>query len=146
MSGSGITKDFPITGSAKLSSLRMGTVSTLRAAVTLTPEDSGNTFIVNGATAAFTITLPSATEMIGCSFTFLVLDATNAVTIDSPTDDVINGVIHNNGAVDPISDTDIVTITTGAVKGDYVKLRGLSAAYIHLEAACSGSGGITSSG
>ena len=102
-------------------------------AMTLTPEDSGTVFLIDQG-AAYAITLPDCAskdnEMLGWNAEFIVHTvASNAVTINASTDDGDNihghGIDGEDGAAQTVTEgtgVDVITIISGATKGDRVSL------------------------
>ena len=105
----------------------------VNAAITLKAEDSGTIFMINQA-AAYAITLPEcATEdnkLMGWSAEFILgTVASNAVTVQVTDDDgdIMHGIgiDGEDGAAQTVSEGtgfDVVTIISGATKGDKASL------------------------
>tara|TARA_R100001129_G_scaffold186520_1_gene178608 strand:- start:226 stop:672 length:447 start_codon:yes stop_codon:yes gene_type:complete len=102
-------------------------------AITLTPEDSGTLFLIDQGSGAYAITLPECAtkdnEMLGWNAEFILHTvASNAVTIVATDDDGDN--IHGHGidgenAAQTVTEgtgVDVITIISGATKGDRVSL------------------------
>ena len=102
-------------------------------AITLTPEDSGTLFLIDQSSGAYAITLPECltkdNEMLGWNAEFILHTvASNAVTIVATDDDGNN--IHGHGidgedAAQTVTEgtgVDVITIISGATKGDRVSL------------------------
>lgn len=105
-------------------------VEDIAAAKTLNVKDSGKVFMINQA-SAFAITLPNAADAeAGWFATFIVGTAdTNAVTIiatDSDGDNIHgHGIDGEDGAAQTVTEgtgVDVITIISGATKGDRVSL------------------------
>tara|TARA_R110000824_G_scaffold37497_3_gene115017 strand:- start:5137 stop:5586 length:450 start_codon:yes stop_codon:yes gene_type:complete len=103
-------------------------------AITLTPEDSGTLFLIDQSSGAYAITLPECltkdNEMLGWNAEFILHTvASNAVTIVATTDDGDNihghGIDGEDGAAQTVTEgtgVDVITIISGATKGDRVSL------------------------
>jgi len=103
-------------------------------AVTLTPEDSGTLFLIDQSSGAYAITLPECltkdNEMLGWNAEFILHTvASNAVTIVVTDDDGNNihghGIDGEDGAAQTVTEgtgVDVITIISGATKGDRVSL------------------------
>jgi len=95
---------------------------------TLLAKDSGMIYTVGAATSA--ITLPTvAIAGNGWFVEFWVNDNTAATTITAPGTDlmighVVTGADNNNRQLNPTSaaDFEVITMTTSAVKGDWVRI------------------------
>ena len=95
---------------------------------TMTAEESGMIYTVGVVTAG--ITLPTVSEAgNGWFCEFWVNDNTAATTITAPGTDLILGHVvtgqdNGNRQINPPSviDTEVITLTTSAVKGDWVRL------------------------
>ena len=103
-------------------------------AMTLTPNDSGTVFLIDQNSGAYAITLPECAtkdnEMLGWNAEFILHSvASNAVTIVATTDDGDNihgiGIDGEDGAAQTVTEgtgVDVITIISGATKGDRVSL------------------------
>jgi len=93
--------------------------------VTLTPEDSGSTFLVG--TDALTITLPPTKKGVKYKFINSGADANNIITVSPDANDAIIGTVQN-AAADSVSggvdDKDIINTKATSNKGDYIELEG----------------------
>mgnify|MGYP003123733732 CR=1 FL=1 len=95
---------------------------------TLEPHDSGKIFTVGAYTVS--VTLPTVgVAGNGWFVEFWVNDNSAATTITAPGTDliighVVTGADNNNRQLNPatVIDTEVVTLTTSAVKGDWVRL------------------------
>ena len=100
------------------------------AATTLYASDSGSVIMINQA-AAYAITLPNAADAgEGWNATFILgTVASNAVTIEATAGDGDNihghGIDGEDGAAQTVTEgtgVDVITIISGATKGDRVSL------------------------
>jgi len=95
---------------------------------TLLPSDSGMIFTVGAVTA--TLTLPTVADAgNGWFCEFWVNDETAATTITAPGTDlilghVVTGIDNGNRQINPptVIGTELVTLTTSAVNGDWVRI------------------------
>lgn len=96
--------------------------STLSAATTLTPADSGKTFLINGT--GYTVTLPAPTE--GFSVKFIVAAAFSTDTVvqtPAGSRDTLNGGVIVNGAIVEADAVDRVTFEDDAESvGDFIEI------------------------
>lgn len=102
-----------------------GLVVVLTESTTLTPEDSGKTFLI--ATDALVITLPATKA--GLEYTFINHGAAgnNIITISPQAEDGIAGTITLASSVVTrvgTVDTDLVNTKATSTKGNSVKLKG----------------------
>ena len=94
----------------------------------LSRTDSGMIYTVGTVTTS--VTLPTVADATnGWHVEFWVNDETAATTITAPGTDlilghVVTGADNNNRQINPASviDTEVVTLTTSAVKGDWVRI------------------------
>ena len=102
----------------------------IAAAKTLLPEDTGKVFFINQA-SAYAITLPNAADAgAGWNAQFILATvASNAVTIEATAGDGDNihghGIDGEDGAAQTVTEgtgVDVITIISGATKGDRVSL------------------------
>lgn len=96
-------------------------IQTISAAKTVTPDETGTTFILDAAAGA-TVTLPALA--MGLNFKFIVgaVFATTDWTIASSEGDNINGILIVNGASVPAVGEDNVIFELGAESiGDYAE-------------------------
>ena len=98
----------------------------LTAATVILPGDSGNVFMINQG-AAYAITLPTpALAQRGWNAEFIVgTVAANAQTITCPGTDLFHGIglDGEDGAAQTVTEgtgIDVITIASGATKGDRV--------------------------
>lgn len=93
--------------------------------VTLTPEDSGTTYLVG--TDALTVTLPPTKKGVRYKFINSGADGNNIITVSPNASDAIFGTVQN-AAQDNVSggtdDKDIINTKATANKGDYIILEG----------------------
>tara|TARA_Y100000114_G_C11514562_1_gene210617 strand:- start:51 stop:515 length:465 start_codon:yes stop_codon:yes gene_type:complete len=100
---------------------------TLTAATTLTANDSGKTFFLD-QTANFGITCPAPAEAgAGWNATFILATvASNAITITCVGTDLFHGIgLDGENAAQTVTEgtgIDLITVISGATKGDRVEL------------------------
>jgi len=100
----------------------------ITAAITILPGDSGNVFMINQG-AAYAITLPApALAQRGWNAEFIVgTVASNAQTITCVGTDLFHGlgIDGEDGAAQTVTEgtgIDVITIISGATKGDRVRI------------------------
>ena len=102
----------------------------IAAAYTVLPGDSGNIFMINQA-SAYDIALPNAADALDGWYADFILGTVGsyAVTISATDDDGDNihglGIDGEDGAAQTVSEGtgfDVVTLASGATKGDRVQL------------------------
>lgn len=102
-----------------------GLVVAITVDTTLSPEDSGKTFLVG--TDALTVTLPATSAGVRYKFINSGADANNIITISPNANDAIFGTVQN-AAADSVSggvvDKDIINTKATANKGDYIVIEG----------------------
>ena len=105
-------------------------VKHIAAAYTVLPGDSGNMFMINQA-SAYAISLPNASDALDGWYADFILGtvASNAVTIEATAGDGDNihglGIDGEDGAAQTVTEgtgVDVVTLKSGATKGDRLRL------------------------
>ena len=102
-----------------------GLVVAITVDTTLSPEDSGKSFLVG--TDALTVTLPATSAGVRYKFINSGADGNNIITISPNADDAIFGTVQN-AAADSVSggvvDKDIINTKATANKGDDIGSEG----------------------
>lgn len=112
--------------------------STITSATTLTPYQSGQTFLVTQGAANYNITLPAAVDLVGCSYKFMLGTASaNTVSIVAPSTLLYGYMINNTGgtlAATAISGSTSITFTADAVVGDQLTIDALTTTRVMVSA------------
>ena len=110
---------------SEASKLRRTNIRPLTKDTTVKPADTGTTFLSNPSSDALAITLPTDLEA-GLTYKFIVKTKSAAVTIGAGSAIIVGEVIADGGTSIPITaggnDGTSVTLTTSAVKGDFLEL------------------------
>lgn len=122
---------------ALLGGVKMSGGASITTATTLTPADSGNTFLLTMPATSFNITLPLLADLVGVKYRFVVgTDAAGVINIESAEDtttpyffgtDVVGGAAVT-GVTITLNGSGLATVSVG----DSIEIEGLTSSFVHV--------------
>lgn len=136
------------TGGANVYGLRVTATSTnpVTGAATVSIRDSGAALAVQQSGGGYTITLPLASAMSGCRFTFFVTATAAGTTVITNAAGFRGTIVNDVTSVISVNGTTNMNFVGGAAAvGDSIEVFGISPTLIGVRAVTSAAGGITTS-